>query len=281
MRRSLFMLFAMSSSVFGFGQTCKTCTLDFKVCEGYYGSTLCNPPQRCNGTCDITKVPFLESKNPGILPEQRAGRLLVGKVIYNSPAQHAGVEVGDEILTINGRPPSLFACGAGWTADDRVSTIVFRRGGQEVKLQMPAVSLVSMLRSPDIVSSSVEVREPFDLHGPFTFGLQWEERQGYLEISQILSGSPAYGAGLKIGDKIVSVLGGSSSGGSAIDVSQLADGDMPKQINIETADGAVHKWVVLQSRGVSEILASPAQPRSRPQIERASLNATPAAPRVK
>jgi C-terminal processing protease CtpA/Prc len=226
-------------------------------------------------------VPFLESLNPGIVPEQHHGKLLVRKVVFNSPAQHAGVEVGDEILSINGRGPGAFACGAGWLGDDHVSTIVFRRGGQEVKLQMPSVSLVSMLSFPGIVPSSVEVREPFDLDAPFTFGFRWEERRGYLEISQILSGSPAYAAGFKIGDRIVSTSGGSSSGASALDVSQLRDGDMPKRINIETADGAVHRWVVLPSRAISEILASPAQPKPRPQIEQAGLNETPTAPRLR
>lgn len=282
MRGSLIMLFAVSSSLSAFGQLCKTCYLDYKVCEGYYSSTLCVTGTKCSGGCEVTKVPFLDSRNPGILPEQRAGKLLVGKVIYNSPAQSAGVEAGDEILTVNGRNPLMFACGTGWADEDGVTAIELRRGSEKVRLQMHSVPVGSMLGSPDIVPSSRDAREPFELESPFTFGFRWQERRGSLEISQILAGSPAYGAGLKVGDKIVSAsAGGVFSAAGAIDVSQMRDGDVPKQINIVTADGAVRRSVVLRSRGISEILASPARPKARPQIERAGLNATTAAARLK
>lgn len=207
--------------------------------------------------------------------EQRGGKLQVRKVISNSPAQHAGIQVGDEILSINDRKVGAYACRAGWSGIDHTSAIVLRRGAEVINLQVPTVALVSMVRSQSLVRSSDEDRPSFQLDAPFTFGLRWKEHPGYLEISQLLAGSPAEGAGLRVGDRIVSLDSVSLGTTYAVDVSRLRDGDLPTRVDIETADGGGRRQLTLYSRGISEILASPDQRKLAPQTERASLNGIP------
>jgi C-terminal processing protease CtpA/Prc len=260
-------LVLMFSSVLALGQlpSCKTCTLDFKVCSGYFGSALCIDPQRCN-TCLRAKAPFLESSSPGIVLEQRAGKLLVRSVIDNSPAQRAGVQIGDELTALNGRTAGGYSCNVVWSKDYQPAVITLRRGSERINLRVSTVPLTTLIGSVDLVYASDEISIPFVLEAPFTFGFRWEEHPGYLQVAQILTGSPAEHAGLKVGDKIVSV-----NGANATDASVLRDGDMPKEVIIETIGGVARKQINLQSRGIAEIVGSPRQQRIAPQMQRASL----------
>jgi C-terminal processing protease CtpA/Prc len=259
---------------------CKTCTLDFTACSGYFGSTLCIDPQACN-TCLIRQVPFLQSENTGIVPEQHSGKLLVWRVIDNSPAQRVGVHVGDEILSINGRSVGSFACNAGWSRDGQNSTLVLRRGAHEMQLQMSSVPLASLINSPEVVPSSTDFHGSFELDAPFTFGFRWKESGGHLVVSQVLLGSPAENAGLKTGDKIVSLNGVSLSTEVPTNISSLRDGDTPNVISFETEDGRGRKVFSLRSRGISAIITSPEGQNRVLQEQRALLSFLSGPPRSK
>lgn len=265
--------FLLSVFAFGQGNLCDTCTLDFKAPIGYYGSNFCIPRNRCGNP--PSREPFLKSESPGILPEQRAGKLLVRRVIYNSPAEYAGVQPGDEILSINGRLVGTGTCNAGWSASDHTSTIVLRRREHLIMLQIPSSPLFSMIRSENLVASSTLAPPSFDFSAPFIFGFRWKEQIGYIEVLQVLAGSPAEGAGLKSGGRIISLNGELLAAANAVDISELRDGGLPKLIEIETIDGAVRRRISLRSRGIAEIVATPEHRNPIPRAESADLDALP------
>lgn len=265
-------LLFMSLSVAAAGQDmCKTCTLDFMAPVGFYSSSLCIKANQCPAG-GPPKAAFLESENPGILLAQHAGKLQVRTVLHNSPAEHAGIRVGDEILSINGRRVGASSCSGGWTDTDHTSSIVLHRGAGVIKVRVAAAPFLSLVASESLVFSSNGGRSSFGLDAPFTLGLRWTEHPGYLEISQLLAGSPADGAGLRVGDRVVSLNGVAFGTKYAPDVSELEDSDLPTQVIIETAGDRGRRQLVLYSRGISEIIASPDKARSVPRTERSSLN---------
>jgi len=267
MRALVCALVLIFSNILVFGQSCKSCDLDFKVCNGYYSSTLCIGPNVCSGTCFLhSKTSFLRSNSPGIVLEQHAGKLVVSSVIDNSPAQIAGVEVGDVLTKLNGRIPGGYSCNVVWSKDDEPALVTLRRGNKTINLSLSTVRISALIESANLVYASNQEMSPFNLEAPFTFGFRWEEHLGYLQVTQILAGSPAEHAGLKVGDEIVSV-----NGTSKIDTSLMRDSDAPKEAIIETMSGMARMHMNLQSRGIAEIVSSPRHQRIVPQMQRASL----------
>ncbi len=69
------------------------------------------------------------------------GHRAVTRVLPGSPAQRAGVKVGDELLGVDGKPPAeWFAGKAGWKTGDTKDVAVLR-GGREKSLRMPCEAI--------------------------------------------------------------------------------------------------------------------------------------------
>lgn len=267
------------SSALAFGQDCpctsccSTCYSDLAKCTGYAGSFPCDSSTKCV-VAGPQKSAYLDSKTPGMLAEQRGGKLLVRSVIHGSPAQFAGVQVGDEILSINGKTPHA-GCFAQWSKGEQTAIVVLARGRKTVRVQVAVVPLRSLLvsRSP-LLRASGGAKAPFEVDAPFTFGFRWREAPGYLEVSEVLAGSPAEAAGLQVGDEIV--YAGSTSpsqSGITIDPSSLRDGDSPRQVTLEIAEGTARKQVTLWSRGISQVVRSPNRRAPLPRIKQPSVAA--------
>ncbi len=261
------MLTVSSSLAFG----CKTCTLDLEACAGYFNSAFCVPSARCN-TCLRVPKPVLESESTGILLEQRSGRLLVRKVIANSPAQLAGVRIGDELLLLNGSVAGGYSCGVGWSKNGQSAVVTVQRDNEKLRLQMSTSPLSTILESREILLTSTENRRPFVIEAPFTLGVRWEQHSDYLVVSQVLLNSPADKAGVQIGDRIVTVNGAPVSKLTPNSIAILSDGDMPVNAAIGIVVGLSSREVRLQSRGVASILASPDERRPSVMPQRASLD---------
>jgi C-terminal processing protease CtpA/Prc len=265
----LIMMFMLSTIVsLAQNQSCFICQYDNKQCRGYFASNSCRV--ECN-SCLADASPFEEANSTGILPEQRSGKLLVRMVVANSPAQHAGVEAGDEIISVNARKPGTYACRPVWSSDGQAAIVAIRRGSEDRVLRIPTVPIVAMLASHNLILSSLPAHNSFKLDAPFTFGFRWEAHSNYLEISQILAGSPADGAGLEAGDQIVPGGQDTLRESDSMDASSLIDSDTPRRVDIEVLHGAARTHVKLLSRGIAEILASPEQGKAVQQVQRASL----------
>lgn len=69
------------------------------------------------------------------------GRRSITRVVPGSPAQRAGVKVGDELLRVDGKAPAdWFAGKAGWKSGDTKDVTVLR-GGRERALHMPCEAI--------------------------------------------------------------------------------------------------------------------------------------------
>ncbi len=69
------------------------------------------------------------------------GHRAVTRVLPGSPAQRAGVKVGDELVRVDGKPPAdWFAGKAGWKSGDTKDVAVLR-GGREKALHMPCEAI--------------------------------------------------------------------------------------------------------------------------------------------
>jgi S1-C subfamily serine protease len=240
-----------------FGQTlmCLTCYGDFKVSEGYFSSQSCR--LRCVPARMGLPTSFLGSPSPGIVTRQENGKLLVATVLEGSPAFVGGVRAGDEILTINGKIPGTASCkqSAGWSTDGLTTTLVLRRGSEDIPLNLAVVRLGSLLTSSKLVLASASTTEALMTSAPFTFGFGWNQGPGYVQVDEILSGSQAQAAGLSVGDRILSI-NGLSVQRVPDSVSLLADSFVASRVTVGVADGPRTKVLVLRARGRARILAS-------------------------
>lgn len=169
---------------------------------------------------------------PGINPETRRDSfqsenlfrqqgIIVAEVVSGSPAEKAGLQTGDFILSLDGKsleqPSELIDQFAKLKPGDTITLEVMQPGGPQrtisVKLgENPekkgsawlGVQIGSSLPIPNLPDESQKEQLPALPHN-FSFG-QELQHPGAL-ISEVLSGSPAEKAGLKAGDFIQAVDG--------------------------------------------------------------------------
>jgi predicted aspartyl protease len=121
------------------------------------------------------------------------GSLSVASVRRESPGEKAGVRPGDRLLSVDGRPlqglPHFMAeCILGGFKDGEAD-LVIARGGEERRVKFRRLSRFDAPRGP---LAGIEMYRPHD---------------GHFTVNALEPGSPAAKAGLKKGDKIVSLDG--------------------------------------------------------------------------
>lgn len=181
--------------------------------------------ERDGGAQEITipQLPFGEFAGQR-MPEPGFSRLSTRpfiSVVEGSPAQMAGLQDGDRVVSANGLPVEWWHDLNAHIRDGQSLTLEVKRGGNALKGQvgdevvavnlMPeryATSWASDNESTPFISASqgadgFSAQWFFDLHPSTQYGILPLE----LQIGDVSETMPAYAAGVKSGDKIVGLAG--------------------------------------------------------------------------
>lgn len=127
------------------------------------------------------------------------GWLPISAIKKNSPAETAGIQVGDEIVGING-----LQRGDLLTLDRRMIKVARQEGGGTVNLEVKRKGEAATVMIPisPVVPKLLADMGPNQPLAIDSLGIAVPMTQS---VESIEAGSPAEGAGLKVGDEIVSV----------------------------------------------------------------------------
>lgn len=279
----LFVAFFALGTLPAFAQGfCKSCH-DFRTDNGYNAS----PSLACqNINCPNTSCPktcfsagpaprFSEQLHPGLITEQRAGRLYVVAVLPGSPARGAGIEIGDELLAINGIHAGNALEPSTWDlngAKSQAQVTIMRKGREaDFKIALEPVSVIvanawrarttetGAMILPAALSKDSSAAAPI---GPFAAGFRWEEHGDHLNctVSDVLETSAANTAGLRVGDRIVAIDGVDISRVEPGDLMKLSASNRPLTFKLRVARGASRRELEVATDGVSMLLRELAVP---------------------
>lgn len=162
----------------------------------------------------------------GVLTLGETGmRPLIGEVEPNTPAARAGLQVGDEFLSINERVTPTWSLTLQELATASVGTPELRirvrdAAGAEQLRRMPSSEVGDLAETPNLLDH---------------LGLAPERPLIPPVFGEVLDGEPAAAAGLRGGDRIVAVDGEAMSDWSAwVDYVQARPG-VPIQLDIDRA----------------------------------------------
>lgn len=223
---------------------------------------------------------YLAMLQPGLTTEQRGGRLYVASVVAGGPAGTAGVRVGDEITLVNGTKPATSCAAITWESPARrgVTEIGINRDGQDaalnVRLQPVGMILANAGKSRmlpgggTIVAASYTAEQnPGQWGGPYTLGLRWNRRGGQLVIAAVLYASPAYLAGLSVGDAVTAIDGTPVAKAGTRLLSSLRSADRRINMTLRVVRRGVTSTVSLSTKGLSQILCESATQEASGRVE--------------
>ncbi|MEM9446224.1 MAG: RIP metalloprotease RseP [Verrucomicrobiota bacterium] len=118
----------------------------------------------------------------------------IGFFSDTSPAQSAGMEIGDKILSVNGKK---VICWQGHP-DGLVETIIFNSDGSPLKIEVEKA--LGGVKTYDVTP----VKNP-DLENLYTIGIM--AAQGNIMVGNVIDNSPAQKAGLQKNDIVLKVNG--------------------------------------------------------------------------
>jgi RNase P/RNase MRP subunit p29 len=142
----------------------------------------------------VPGVPFL-----GVRTKQEGERLVVVEVTAKSPADKAGVKVGDALASLDGEPLAKM--------DDLLAALGQREVGEEVPVQVKREGTTVDLKLK--LGARPPARRPRPPKpAPKAFlGASVEEAEGKVRVKAITKDSPAAKAGLEAGDTVVELDG--------------------------------------------------------------------------
>lgn len=239
---------------------CLTCH-DFSTDDGYNASQLdCNERCKCCSAF-TTEEDFLSGLHPGFSTSQQNGAFVVSAVIPWSPAERAGILVNDVILQVNGKPYDSLPCESQkWASkgDGHVTHLLIRRGArvQEIAVRLVPIRVLLAAQWITQAESSYLVQARFvpsrrseSFVGIYSFGLRFEANREYSVVTAVLRASPASKAGLRVGDKILSL-----QGTAAKSLDEVVPADRRYTTEILVQRGSRTWTVTLTSVGVSDIV---------------------------
>ena len=146
-------------------------------------------------------------KVPGFTIQEQKGKLLVSSVVPNSPAQSAGIRVGDELLRVDDISTPFTGDSSIWTKTTQ-HTLQLSRGPdlfQATVVSAPVNEILAALPTERqlleyAAFSSGRGRRDAEV-GPFMSGMTVHRDGASFVVDTVLRRSPAYEANLRPGDR--------------------------------------------------------------------------------
>jgi S1-C subfamily serine protease len=252
--RKIFLLVGMVAvlSSWAFANRCVCVTLDKDLCGSCEDSA-------CGGNvCAMHFVPNQsagwDQMLPGFSTEQLSGKLVVSEVLPASPAELAGMRVGDEVISLDGMHVPLCRYEAKiWQSASAEHSVVIRRGRKTLALEVSPVRLSALLRRSiplqvqNVSLSADSARLP--QWSPFLSGLVVSSTDNTAKVVYVLPGSRAAENGIKAGDVVLT-----AEGIALTDVRQLEGADYRANLTLRVAGPSGERTVHLTMNSVNEIL---------------------------
>lgn len=216
---AFFFLFFWGNSTPFPAYPCVSYTHDFNVSIGYLYS-FTNIPCGTGAPSDVTSS--YELLHPGLIIHQESGKMLVVVALEGSPAAQSGIMPGDEILRINSRPPVAHTFARQpWENSNSPGTtdLLIKHSDQYRVVTVPLIPLRNLIDELWVGASSgknsknhsfklLSFESPASrrhFYSTYTFGIELISNRDHLVVTDLLKGAPGYGAGLKVGDRIIGI----------------------------------------------------------------------------
>ncbi len=248
---------------------CVSCGLDYSKCSGFLSSdpTQCGQPSNCYCVNTNSSVAYLDAGHPGLIAIQSGGRFRIAYVVYGSPASMAGILPGDELLLLNGKRLTDVPCAAqNWESrqGSGVAMLTLRRGNEVWEARIRLVPVRKLLEGAwnrgSLVATSVSLGSPagayprHDLYGPYMLGIGWEQQDNHVLVTEVLSGTPAFFAGISAGDRIVAIDGTPVGDANNTLLLKLLPADHRFQRLLIVERGNTQRTIWLTSESITKIL---------------------------
>lgn len=214
--------------------------------------------------CGAVQKGYLESMHPGLFIAQENANLVVVQVLAGSPADLAGILVGDEIIKVVRENGNGMSCGKpGWTSGETDQSVVMvRRGYEYHTVRMPLVPVKTMLSGGaygikrTALSGERDRGHPFQF--VFTYGVVLNTNNERLVVVEVLNGSPAQEAGISIGDLVIGLDGSTIDSFSPDVLGGLLNPDYHRELRFTIAKPSGQTEVVsLVAIGMSQLFRNP------------------------
>jgi predicted metalloprotease with PDZ domain len=227
----------------------------------------------CPGSgCDARCALHVDSKQmgwdqmlPGFFTQQFRQKLVVAEVLPDSPAEHAGMRVGDELIAVDGmRVPLCRTEAATWQSVSSEHSVVVRRGKGNLTLEISPIRLSAMLQrslAPTLQNVSVNGRAQLPAWSPFFSGLvlSWTGKRA--TVVSVLSGSSAAENGIWPGDVVLS-----SDGEDVTDLRPIEGADYRAKLTLRVSGHSGERTIHLSMNSAAEILQDRSHNANKPRI---------------
>lgn len=242
---------------------CTSCH-DYATYDGWMTSpTSCTQAK----TCFSARPPlaYADLLQPGVLTEQRSGRLYVAAVVVASPASSVGLRVGDEIVSVNDVLPGTSCTEMTWDSPTSPGTtrMIVNRNGRElafsVSLKPTAVLVAEAWKASLAGGQAVPAAvRPHDIKalmglGPYLAGITIGRHDNDLQIVDVLPGSPAAAMDILSGDHLIAVDGVRVNEDS-VSVAKLNASAQRTTFALTLLRGSRERTVHITTEGVSQLL---------------------------
>ena len=250
---------------------CVTCH-DFATNDDGYKSSVidCSAPMNCFRVLKPAEKGYLDTLHPGFFLKREPGSFRVSEALSYSPASRQdAVRRGDRILRINGFTTKFYSEDYGWDAGgaNRGSCLLeIERTGDVKQVRVALRTVRSLLNEawstrysgqrPIQGMNWIPAPELGGIEGAYTAGINWWPRDNFLEISDVLVGSPAHRSGIQVGDRITLIEGRPVV---ATESEKLLPGPKPTMVRIEVERQDERRVAAIEKIGLSTLLYSIAQ----------------------